>query len=79
MGRLAQAHWVADLINGRVTLPSRSRMRAQVAAYDEAVRRRFVASKRHTMEVDFHAYRAELGKERSARAVTGPGRAPRPR
>ena len=75
----AQAHWVADLINGRVTLPSRSQMRAQVAAYDEAVRRRFVASKRHTMEVDFHSYRAELGKERSARAVTGPGRAPRPR
>ncbi|MFZ2015337.1 MAG: NAD(P)-binding domain-containing protein [Nocardioides sp.] len=75
----AQAHWVADLINGRVTLPSRSQMRAQVAAYDEAVRRRFVASKRHTMEVDFHSYRAELDKERSARAVTGPGRAPLPR
>jgi dimethylaniline monooxygenase (N-oxide forming) len=69
----AQAHWVADLITGRVTLPSRSQMQAQIAAYDEAVRRRFVASKRHTMEVDFHSYRAELDKERRTRAVVAAG------
>jgi cation diffusion facilitator CzcD-associated flavoprotein CzcO len=72
----AQAHWVADLITGRVTLPSRTEMRAQIAAYDEALRRRFVASKRHTIEVDFHAYRAELEKERRARAVTDPAGGP---
>jgi len=65
----AQAHWVADVINGRVTLPPRAEMRAQIAAYDEALRKRFVASKRHTIEVDFHAYRAELEKERRTRAV----------
>jgi hypothetical protein len=47
-------------------------MRRQVAAYDEALRRRFVASKRHTIEVDFHAYRAELEKERKTRAVSTP-------
>jgi len=67
----AQAHWVADLIAGRVTLPPRAEMRAQVAAYDEALRKRFVASKRHTIEVDFHAYRAELLRERTRRAVAG--------
>ena len=67
----AQAHWVADLIAGRVTLPPRVEMRAQVAAYDEALRKRFVASKRHTIEVDFHAYRAELLRERTRRAVAG--------
>jgi thioredoxin reductase len=65
----AQAHWVADLITGRVTLPSATEMRAQIAAYDDALRRRFVASKRHTIEVDFHAYRAELEKERKTRQV----------
>ncbi|MDX6359797.1 MAG: hypothetical protein QOH37_2851 [Nocardioidaceae bacterium] len=66
----AQAHWVADLIQGRVTLPSYAEMRGQIAAYDAAVRKRFVASKRHTIEVDFHAYRAELEKERKARQVS---------
>jgi thioredoxin reductase len=66
----AQAHWVADLITGRVTLPSYAEMRRQIAAYDAAVRKRFVASKRHTIEVDFHSYRAELEKERKARRVT---------
>jgi hypothetical protein len=65
----SQAQWVADLVNGVVTLPSRAEMRAQIASYDEALRKRFVASKRHTIEVDFHAYRAELEKERSSRAT----------
>jgi len=68
----AQAHWVADLITGRVSLPPRAEMRAQIAAYDAALRKRFVASKRHTLEVDFHAYRAELEKERRTRAVSTP-------
>jgi len=71
----AQAHWVADLITGRVTLPPRAEMRAQIAAYDAALRKRFVASKRHTIEVDFHAYRAELEKERKTRAVSSPAAA----
>ena len=57
------------MIDGVVTLPSPAQMRAQIAAYDEALRRRFVASKRHTIEVDFHAYRAELEKERRSRAA----------
>lgn len=39
-------------------------MRAQIAAYDERLRKRFVASKRHTIEVDFHGYRSEIAKER---------------
>lgn len=66
-----QAHWVADLVAGEVTLPSVPEMRAQIAAYDTALRKRYVASKRHTIQVDAHAYRAELLKERKARRVTG--------
>jgi hypothetical protein len=53
-----------------VTLPTYAEMRGQIAAYDAALRKRFVASKRHTIEVDFHAYRAELDKERKARQVS---------
>jgi cation diffusion facilitator CzcD-associated flavoprotein CzcO len=59
-----QAQWVADLITGVCRLPTPDRMRRQIAAYDDRLRRRFVASKRHTIEVDFHAYRAELQQER---------------
>ena len=44
-------------------------MRAQIAAYDAALRKRFVATKRHTIEVDFHTYRGELERERRTRAA----------
>ena len=62
----AQAEWVGDLVTGVGALPSVAEMRAQIAAYDETLRKRFVASKRHTMEVDFHSYRSEIA--RSARS-----------
>jgi hypothetical protein len=39
-------------------------MRRQIASYDAGLRKRYVASKRHTIEVDFHAYRAEIARER---------------
>jgi dimethylaniline monooxygenase (N-oxide forming) len=62
----AQAEWVADLVSGRGALPSYDEMRRQIRVYDERVEKRYVASKRHTIEVDFHKYRAEIGKERRA-------------
>jgi hypothetical protein len=60
----AQAEWVGDLVTGVGVLPDRAEMRAQISAYDQSLRKRFVASRRHTMEVDFHAYRAEIARER---------------
>ncbi|HEX5862050.1 MAG TPA: NAD(P)/FAD-dependent oxidoreductase, partial [Nocardioides sp.] len=63
----AQSHWVADLITGEVTLPPEAEMREQIAAYDAALRRRYVASKRHTIQVDAAAYRNELDRERRTR------------
>jgi hypothetical protein len=59
-----QAEWVGDLVTGVGALPSVPEMRDQVAAYDRRLRKRFVASRRHTMEVDFHAYRADIVRER---------------
>jgi thioredoxin reductase len=59
-----QAEWIGDLVTGAGVLPSEQEMRRQIAAYDESLRKRFVASKRHTMEVDFHSYKAELIRER---------------
>lgn len=60
----AQAEWVADLVTGIGRLPSVDQMHREIAAYDAGLRKRYVASKRHTIEVDFHAYRAEIGRER---------------
>ena len=62
----AQAEWVADLVSGAGTLPSYDEMRTQIVRYDEQVRRRYVASKRHTIEVDFRAYLSEIARERRA-------------
>ncbi len=59
-----QAEWVADLISGVGALPSEEEMRSEIRAYDEEVRRRYVASKRHTIQVDFHRYFAEVQRER---------------
>lgn len=60
----AQAEWVADLVAGEGALPTYDEMRAQIEEYDDRVARRYVASKRHTIQVDFHKYLAEITRER---------------
>jgi len=64
----AQAEWVADLLSGRGTLPSPSEMRDEIAEADKKLKRRYVASKRHTIQVDFQPYLREIRRERK-RAV----------
>ena len=61
-----QAEWIGDLVTGIAKLPSAGQMRKQISSYDAALRKRYVASKRHTIQVDFHKYRAEIAKERKA-------------
>jgi cation diffusion facilitator CzcD-associated flavoprotein CzcO len=60
----AQAAWVGDLIAGRCTLPARAAMLRAIDDDVTAIGRRYVASPRHTIQVDFHAYRALLRQER---------------
>ncbi len=64
----AQCEWIADLLGGRATLPPPARMRAEIDAEEARQRRRFVASKRHTVEVDFHPYLREIRRERKRAA-----------
>jgi dimethylaniline monooxygenase (N-oxide forming) len=64
----AQAEWVADLLGGRGTLPPTTEMRAEIAEAEAKMRKRYVASKRHTIQVDFHPYLRELRKERKRAA-----------
>jgi dimethylaniline monooxygenase (N-oxide forming) len=60
----AQAEWVADLLTGRAALPPAPEMREEIAAYERWLHRRFVSSKRHTIEVDFYPYMREIRRER---------------
>jgi hypothetical protein len=64
----AQSEWVADLLQGRTALPSVGEMRSEISGHEKAMRKRFVASKRHTIEVDFHPYLREIRRERKRSA-----------
>jgi thioredoxin reductase len=64
----AQCEWVADLLAGRASLPSPAEMRREVESEERKMRKRFVASKRHTVEVDFHPYLREIRRERKLAA-----------
>ena len=59
-----QGRWVADHLRGAYLLPSPDEVRADIAADFAAMRKRYVASKRHTIQVDFDDYLLALGKER---------------
>jgi thioredoxin reductase len=65
----AQCEWVADLISGRAVLPPVAEMRREIASEEEKQRKRFVASKRHTVEVDFYPYLREIRRERRRAAA----------
>jgi dimethylaniline monooxygenase (N-oxide forming) len=60
----AQCEWIADLLEGRGALPSADQMREEIDAYEGWMRKGYVASKRHTIQVDFHPYLREIRRER---------------
>lgn len=60
----AQSVWVADLIAGEGALPDRATMARDSAREQSAMARRYVASKRHTIQVDFESYLREISRER---------------
>jgi hypothetical protein len=64
----AQGEWVAEYLGGRYALPPRAELLEDIRRDQEAMRRRYVASKRHTIQVDFDSYLHELGRERRAGA-----------
>ncbi len=64
----AQGEWVGDYLLGDYALPPRDQLLADIAAEQSAMRTRYVASKRHTIQVDYDDYLYELAKERRAGA-----------
>ena len=62
----AQSEWVADLLAGESALPTHDEMWKEIKDRREALRRRYVKSTRHTIQVDFFPYLREIDKERKA-------------
>jgi hypothetical protein len=64
----AQGRWVAAYLRGEYHLPAVAQMNADMRAERDRMFKRYVASKRHTMQVDFDNYLYDLRKERAAGA-----------
>jgi cation diffusion facilitator CzcD-associated flavoprotein CzcO len=60
----AQSEWVTDYLAGRYALPDPAALRADMEAERRRMFKRYVASERHTMQVDYDDYLADLAKER---------------
>ncbi len=63
-----QSEWVTDHLAGRYALPDPAALRADMEAERRRMFKRYVRSKRHTMQVDYDDYLAALAKERKAGA-----------
>ena len=71
----AQSEWVGEYLAGRYALPAASEMRRDIADERARMFKRYVASRRHTMQVDFDDYLADLAAERRRGAARARGRA----
>ncbi len=67
-----QAIWAAKLLMGECTLPDRQVMERRIDRDLAAMRRRYVTSTRHTIQVDFFPYRDAIRKEIRKGGVKAP-------
>ncbi|HYK32123.1 MAG TPA: NAD(P)-binding domain-containing protein [Streptosporangiaceae bacterium] len=63
-----QALWVADLLDGRASLPPQATMRREIARYRRLTVNRYGPGARHAISVDFLPYCREIARERRAGA-----------
>jgi dimethylaniline monooxygenase (N-oxide forming) len=64
----AQGQWLASYLKGEYHLPPKPELLGDIRRDQAYLRKRYVASKRHTIQVDFDEYLYSLGKERRAGA-----------
>jgi hypothetical protein len=60
----AQSEWIADVLQGKAALPSAEEMRRAIERDDQRMRKRYVRSPRHTIQVDFYPYLRAVARER---------------
>lgn len=65
-----QSQWIANVLAGKVALPDVATMKRRIEEDRERMRKRYVTSKRHTIQVDFYPYMDLIESEmkRHARA-----------
>jgi cation diffusion facilitator CzcD-associated flavoprotein CzcO len=61
-----QGKWLGEVLTGRCTLPSPDEMRRGIAADQQWLRKRFVNTTRHTVQVDHNHYAKTLQREMRA-------------
>lgn len=61
-----QAKWVTDLLCGQATLPPKAHMWQAIVQEQAGLRRRYVHSTRHTIQVDFFPYKRQIEQEIAA-------------
>jgi dimethylaniline monooxygenase (N-oxide forming) len=66
-----QSEWIADVLEGTVTLPEPDEMEQVIEREDRRMRKRYVASSRHTIQVDFYPYMRTIARERRRRRRRG--------
>jgi dimethylaniline monooxygenase (N-oxide forming) len=57
-----QSKWIAQLLKGHTTLPTADQMRQAIEEDRKAMAKRYKNSPRHTLQVDFHNYKALIEK-----------------
>jgi hypothetical protein len=62
-----QSEWVGDLVTGACVLPPEPAMRRWVVDDQQAMARRYVRSRRHTMQVDYWRYIRAMKEARARR------------
>lgn len=58
-----QGKWIAKYLTGEYAFPTESDMKQNIEDYEKQMRKRYVASVRHTMQVDFDMFLHDMRKE----------------
>ncbi|HID53255.1 MAG TPA: NAD(P)/FAD-dependent oxidoreductase, partial [Anaerolineae bacterium] len=58
-----QAKWAALLLTSQAALPDKAAMEAAIMGDQAKLKKRYVNSTRHTIQVDFFPYKRELERE----------------
>lgn len=58
-----QGQWVARVLAGKIQLPERKAMEAEIARHQATISKRYVGSARYTLEVDFKEYARQMRED----------------
>ena len=61
-----QVQWVADLLEGKTGLPPVEQMKRVIRKTGEKMRKRYIPSRRHTLQVDFFPYKSAVERARKS-------------